>query len=669
MQRLCSLLLLIPAFLYSQNTPEPENVHQELARAKREGFARFQALKKIVAPTMYGDYDVHFYQLDLTFDDLRKTVSGTVQLRATSTTTGQSSLELDLYNTGMTVDTVSGRASGWEHSNDHIRLEFSPALSAGEDFTVEITYHGSPAGAGFQGLSFSNHGSGDNTDPIISSLSEPYYARSWWPCKDVPSDKADSANINLTVANDLIPVSNGTLVDTVDNGDGTHTWLWQVRYPITTYLISVAISNYSHLTDTYTGLNGEIMPLDYYLYPEQAAQNSYRQSVNKTRQMIEVFASLYGEYPFIGEKYGMASFDWGGAMEHQTISSMGAYGTTINAHELAHQWWGDMVTCQNWHHIWLNEGFASYSEALYYEAIYGKPAYANHMNSMATGARRASGSVFVTDTTSLYTIFSSDRVYDKGAWVLHMLRHVVGDSTFFDILHEYRDEYYMSTATTEDFRDIAEMVSGMDLHSFFNEWVYGTGYPRYTYCIWTSSDGGQTEANVCVSQIQTADEGQLFTMPLDIKLSDNTGNDTTFVVQNNVTDTTYTFNLGWQPTNVVLDPDNWVLKTAQLTPSNLSQTGCELLTGFALAPNYPNPFNPGTNLTFTIPEGDHVSGYIYNLKGQRVVTVVDEYKLPAQYSYYWNGTNDRGEHVSSGVYFFMVRSGNQIKTQKLLLVR
>lgn len=663
MKRFIVIFLSLCTFLTAQEIPEYTNHHQELANAKAQAFSRSEALRKFTTPTAYGAYDVHFYELNLAFDNETSTVSGTVEMRATSTAGPQTSLKLDLSNSGLTVNDISGRPSSWTHNINAITLNFNPPLENNEDFTVLIDYQGSPVGAGFQGLTFDTHGSGE---PIISSLSEPYFARSWWPCKDVPSDKADSANINITSANNLTPVSNGTLINTADNGNGTHTFFWQVRYPITTYLISVAIANYSHLTDTYTAMHGDTMPLDYYLYQEQASNDWYTNNVYDTKEMIQIFAHDFGEYPFLQEKYGMASFGWGGAMEHQTISSMGAYSPSIIAHELAHQWWGDMVTCKTWQHIWLNEGFASYSEALYYEALDGEEHYHNVMSSMAY---RGAGTVFVQDTTYWPNIFDGNLVYDKGAWVLHMLRHVVGDSTFFDILAEYRNQYYMSTATTEDFRDVAESVSGINLHPFFQQWIYGSGVPNYDYCLWTNHLDSGYRVNVCVNQTQAPREGPLFIMPIDIALSDGAGNDTTFTVQNDVKDTVYTFTTPWDPSNVALDPDQWILKTAVQVPANLEQTGCEYLTDFVLAPNYPNPFNPGTNLEFTLPEGTIVKGFVYNVKGQRVATIVNEYKLPAQYSYYWNGKDDQGHQVSSGIYFFKLQAGNRVHTQKLMLIR
>lgn len=655
-------LFLLPVFLFAQSPDVPENPHEQLARAKQNILAQRQQMRKSVSTTDYGHYDVQYYSLDLTFHQSTETISGTVEMRAKNLGGSQSTIAMDLAD-NMSVTNVTGDHSGYTHTNERINMEFDPPLTAGQEFTVVVHYNGSPVVAGFQGLTFENHSQG----PIISSLSEPYFARTWWPCKDVPADKADSADIRITSSNDLIPVSNGSLESITQTTDSTHTYHWKVHYPIVNYLISVAISNYTNLTDTYVAMNGDSMLLDYYLYPQETNYSYITENVDETRQMIEVFAELFGEYPFLEEKYGMASFNWGGAMEHQTISSMGSYSRMIIVHELAHQWWGDMVTTHNWHHIWLNEGFASYAEALYLEAIQGEDAYHNYMASMAY---RGNGTIYVEDTTSVYGIFNGNLSYDKAGYVLHMLRHVVGDSTFFEGLSAYRDAYYMSTATTEDFQQVMEQVSGQDLSAFFQQWIYSQGPPNYDYCLWTEAAGDSTEAFICVHQTQDREYPYIFKMPLDIQLTDSLGNDTTFVVQNDERDAVYSVMLDWAPTDIELDPDDWVLKTANQVPANIVRDGCEFLTEFNLAPNYPNPFNSRTKLVFTVPITQFVTGEIYDITGRKVKTLFAKELPPGQYtSYYWDATNDMGQTVSSGVYIFRLQYENHVKSRKMIFIK
>ncbi len=264
------------------------------------------------------------------------------------------------------------------------------------------------------------------------------------------------------------------------NGNGTHTYYWKNHYTIANYLISLAITNYTQYDTYYHYSPTDSMVITNFIYPENF--NYVKPLVDETDEMIEVFADRYGEYPFIEEKYGHAEYQWGGAMEHQTCSSMGFWGIGVISHELAHQWYGDMITCKDWHHIWLNEGFATYSEAVYLEARDGKAAYDAQIACEMSYARDAQGTIWVQDITDVGQIFNGNRSYAKGSCVLHMLRGIVGDSTFFDIMRTYSADPSVSygVATTEDFQAIAESVYGQDLDYFFQEWIYGENEPTYT---------------------------------------------------------------------------------------------------------------------------------------------------------------------------------------------
>jgi aminopeptidase N len=279
-------------------------------------------------------------------------------------------------------------------------------------------------------------------------------------------------DIRVTVPSNLIVAANGSLESTIDNGNGTRTFHWHSSYPIVPYLVSLAIHPYAVNSDWYTPMaGGDPMEVRFYVYPDDvgnAAENNA-----KVVGMLEAFAPVFGEYPFITEKYGHAQFPWGGGMEHQTCTSIGGWWESIIAHELSHQWWGDMITCADFGHIWLNEGFASWSEAVYYESIGGPEAYRQYMDGMAYFGP---GTVFVENPLS-DNIFDGNLSYDKGAWLVHMLRGVLGDEDFFAGLAAYRAQYEHGSATTEQLRDALEGVSGRDLDAFMEQWVYGEYSP------------------------------------------------------------------------------------------------------------------------------------------------------------------------------------------------
>jgi aminopeptidase N len=562
---LIAFLLSPFSFGFSQHKPAslpepvfsipPSEGHRILAEGKARALAKAREAYRPEALASQWDFDAIYYGLDLKIDVPAEIIYGAVTMLAKSKVSSLDTVALDLYD-NMTVDSIKmGTADlSYTHSTDFINITLNRTYALDESFLLTVYYHGHPVEGGFQAFDFSYHGS--PSLPIISSLSEPYFARTWWPCKDHPSDKADSADINVTIPSNLIVASNGLLRSVIDNGDGTKTYKWHESYPITTYLISVAITNYQIFSDYYHYSPTDSMEVRYFVYPEYYSQAVANYGI--TVEAIEFFAQTFGEYPFIREKYGMAHFPWGGGMEHQTCTSLlySWYDSYVIVHELSHQWWGDYITCGSWHHIWLNEGFATYCEALYYEHLYGTSYYHSYMNNYDYAG---GGTIYVQDTTDVYEIFSG-LVYDKGGWVLHMLRHVVGDSTFFDILRSYYADprFANKSAITEDFQEVCESVSGMDLDWFFQEWIYGTYRPNYRVSWMYENLGGTYRVYLHVDQIQTTPP-QIFTMPIDVTIYSTQG-ENTFVAFDNQRSQDFQFDVPYQPTSLAVDKDKWVLR-------------------------------------------------------------------------------------------------------------
>ncbi len=547
---------ILPGFTTAQELQELpiEQKHRsDCARSKAEHYARLSASVAAQSANQ-ADFDVTFYDIDITIDPVGQTVTGTVTMRAEviSLTLGQA--EIDLLD-NMTVTSVynGSGALGYTHSADRVTVTLDQTYSNGQTFEVTIQYTGTPsASAGAFG--FHEFPSASGID-MIWSLSEPFGSRSWWPCKDVPTDKADSVDIAVTVPTGLIVASNGNLASVVP--DTTHvTYEWEERYPIATYLVSVAIHPYTTFSHWYLPSPSDSMEVQYYVFPSH--YSSVQATYALTVPMIEAFASLFGEYPFLDEKYGHAEFTWGGGMEHQTITSMGGWSEYLIAHELAHQWWGDMVTCDDFHHIWLNEGFATYSEALWSEYQYGETQY--HLD-MSAAKYFGAGTIYVPDTSDWNRIFHGGLSYNKGSWVLHMLRHVVGDATFSSILQAYYSDvnHQYGTATTEEFRDLCEAVSGMELDWFFQQWIYEEYYPQYSFQ-WSAAaaGGGSWDIALTIEQDQT---NYIFKMPVDIEIQSATGDTTTVVVWDSLATQSFAINVPFEPSVVLLDPMQWILRT------------------------------------------------------------------------------------------------------------
>lgn len=649
MQRISVWLLMgIMTMGWSQDFPEAGKCNAARSAAK------WLNVTNVMTPAQES-VDMAYYRLNLTIHPETQTIDGTVVVRATVLDSGLSQLDLNLAdNLSVASVTIADTAVSYTHSGNLLAITLPPQS---EDAQVEavIEYSGTPDPNGFGSFVFSSRNGNDH----IWSLSEPYGARDWWPCKDDPSDKADSVDIIITVPGGLVVASNGLLDRTATGNDGTTTYYWKERYPIATYLVSVAIYPYSVWNDTYVGLDTtQTMPLQFFSYPDHVDQleNNYL----RIKDMLHAYAQRYGEYPFLGEKYGHAEFGWGGGMEHQTITSLGGWGLDLLSHELAHQWWGDMVTCADFHHIWLNEGFATYSQAIWWESQDGPTGYHNFIN---TRRYYGAGTVYVEEPNTVGEIFDYNLSYAKGAWVLHMLRHVVGDSTFFEILQTYGSDpqFRYHSATTEQFRDVCESVSGMDLHQFFQQWIYESYFPRYTVGYQQTGDTLQVEIG------QSSTGGTIFTMPIDLEIQ-SLDSVFTVVVQNSASSETYTIQLpqGFQVQHVVLDPDQWILRQVQYIPMN---TGGEALpSAWSLSPAYPNPFNSRVSFPYALGERAEVDFTIFDLAGKEVVAATFV-QLGGNHEFIWNGTDSFGRTVSGGVYLVRFRAGNYSQTEKVVFLK
>jgi len=539
------------------------NAQHDCMHHHREAVMRSQTLlsqrESFVTPAMQL-YDVTYYRLDVNFpgDELLR-FGGNVVMELTSLSDALSEIELHL-GTNARLDSVLARGlripdGSVTRDNDVIRISLPYNLARDESLALRLYYSSLYSGSAIMFRRVRNVVL-DEQIVSIASQAEPYDARRWWPCKDDPADKADSVDIILTVPEDLYPVSNGLVQSDINNGDGTRTVHWKSRYPIVTYLVSIAAAKYNYREFDFS-YDGRSMPVGSWWYGMSGnAMASYEQDM---LEGLQLYSDLFDVYPFIDEKYGMAEYEWGGAMEHQTVSSMGFYSTGVVAHELMHQWFGNKVTCASFHHIWLNEGWATYGESLFFESRGGLPALKANM---AAKAYYGPGTIYVHDPTDFARIFSGSLSYNKASWVVHMLRGILGDEVFFAAARKYlggeSHEYYRSV-TTEEFRQIVEAESGLDLEDFFQNWIYGEYFPTYQF-EWdrTSTDDGY-DATVIIEQLYVPTR-QLFIMPIEIYIRFADGSDSSIVVQNNMQLQSWTFSFTQEPTSIQLDPDNWILK-------------------------------------------------------------------------------------------------------------
>ncbi|MCK5379665.1 MAG: M1 family metallopeptidase, partial [Acidobacteria bacterium] len=522
----------------------------------------------------------------------REVVSGSVEIELTAVQSGVAGVELDawsglrvlgvtlLKDAAFTYDSPVGLH--FSHEDDRLSIDLQRILAEDESIHILINY-GGRAGYRGNGINWDYHGGGQR---VAWTMAEPFGARVWWPCNDRPDDKA-VVDVTVTAPSDYTVASNGLMESTVDHGDGTATTSWASVYPVAPYLVVMDVADYVYSEETYVSDQGTTMPVALYAFPEVADQAQDDLAVTPT--MIETMAELFGEYPFIDEKYGNCTANFGGGMEHQTLTTISAaaigsdWMPWLNVHELGHQWWGDWITCADWRELWLNEGFATLTEWLWAEHL-GEGTLQNYLaNSDNIG-------LFLGPVYDNPVPFSGT-VYDKGAWVLRMLRHRLGDEDFFEGVAAYRVAHAGGAATSEDLKAAFEGVSGRDLDQFFDQWVYGENRPRFRYS-WEAING--PAIRLVIHQIQQ--NAGLFEMPLDVRVTTAGGTEDHQIELAPLAEQTIEIPLNAPATGVQLDPNRWSLFLSALSDQ----------PDLDLGPGYPGPFDagqssPGSPAALTIP--------------------------------------------------------------------
>lgn len=650
--------LLYLAFLFSPLMSfAQERGSISCSQGKQNAIIRNARYAKIAHP---GDdkIDIGYYKLNLDISHAKKYLKGeaTISFKAKTTISG---CFLDLKN-ALRVDSVKlgSRNLPFTQEIAKVNITLDKTYTENQAITIVVYYQGTPVTSSFGSFTFSSHGSG--ATPIVWTLSEPYGAPDWFPCKDTPADKADSSDVWVTMPKEFVSVSNGVLNKTLDNNNGTRTYQWKNRYPIAHYLISIASTNYTEYKNYFKYSATDSMVVTHYIYPEHFSPNVKAQ-LDQTPYMLKLFSEKYGLYPFIKEKYGHAQCGFGGGMEHQTCSSMGNFDPSLVAHELAHQWFGDKITCKTWEHIWLNEGFATFSEAVYAESLGGKTAYQAAINSEMTLAKKATGTLYVENITNENNIFNSNRVYSKGASVLHMLRGIVGDEKFFKTLQNYLvSSVAYNSATTEDFQKVAEQTTGLNLGYFFKEWVYGENYPKYSYG-WTSAKKSDGSSTVTLRVTQTKNTNPAyFSMPVDIKIISSQGESVTTVFIDKASQDVEIPAIKGEVSQVIFDPENKILKEA--TETKIGPTGKEPIAELIEWHISPNPTIGEALVDFSLKQNNTIQIALYDLLGRKVKELPEEKLSAASYT-----RNIKLNDLSAGNYIVRISFGNYSQARVLVV--
>lgn len=540
------------------------------------------------------NYDLTYQRMEWAVDPRVRYISGTITSYFVPQEAGFQELNFDLSTAlRVTAVTRNGAVLPFSQSSDDLLIiDLPAALPEGELDSVSVTYEGVPAENGFGSFVQSTH----NESPIIWTLSEPYGAKDWWPCKQDLVDKVDSIDVVVTTPAAYRVASNGVLVEESSAG-GQKRYHWKHRYPIATYLIAIGVTDYAVYSDFVPVPGGEPIEVLNYVYPE--ALQVAKGATPRTVELMQLFNELFGLYPFATEKYGHAMFGFGGGMEHQTMSFMSGFSHLLQAHELAHQWFGDKVTCGSWSDIWLNEGFASYLEGLTYEYGIGPNTWLNWKTEKVQSITSLPyGSVFVTDTTNIGRVFSGRLTYNKAAMLVHMLRWKLGDEAFFQAVRNYLEdpELAYGYARTADLKRHLETESGVDLTAFFKDWLYGEGYP--TYLIFWESIGNKLTLEI--SQTTSDPSVDFFEMPLPIFVN-GVAEDTMLRVEHDQQLQRFEFDLGFEALGVVFDPNVEIISAGNMvTQRAVGVRDGQLLD--ATVQVYPNPAREAIQVVLSNPE-------------------------------------------------------------------
>ena len=514
--------------------------------------------------TATDSIDVLHYEIDLDIIYLSQhKIEGNTKLQIIPKYNNINSISLDLQH--LTVDSIfinNNKNQNWTHNDTLISIQLNSTINTADTIDCQVYYHGNPQKdpSGWGGFYFSN----DTTfafNMAVGMQDNPHnYGRIWYPCADNFTDRA-TYDFNITVKNDKFAICNGTLENTSSNSN-TKTYTWQLHNNIPTYLASVAIGPYVAVEDTFISISGDTIPIAIYVTQDKvvAANGSF----GNLKQILNAFEQYYGPYRW--ERIGYVGVPFSsGAMEHATTIHIGngyINGTkdyeTLIAHELSHHWFGDLVTCHSAPDMWLNEGWASFSESMYQEYLYGRAAYVNYMRDMHYNVIKSAhnadnGYRAVAGVPHEYTYGST--VYKKGATVAHSIRGYLGDDKFFSMINAYMSQNAYKDQSSIQFRDFISTNTGINMDDFFNSWVFEEGFSEFyanSFKI-ISSANSITKVNVTARQGLHHKPNYANSNRMPITFMDDNWNRKDTILQFSGQNGSENFDLDFEPTVVFTD--------------------------------------------------------------------------------------------------------------------
>lgn len=593
-------------------------------------------------------YDVVYHHLDVQVERDTTFIAGNVQTLVRVTANQLDTFGFELHR-NLSIDSVE--LPGGENLNVSRILDFAyvllpSTLTKNQWIDVKIYYHGIPpkAASAAIGAGFSSKASPSWGNRATWSLSQPYSTYEWWPCKQALQDKIDSLRVSITTSNENKAGSQGLLQQVVNLPNNKVRYEWKSMYPISSYLVSVAVGQYAEYK-TYAHMDGDSILIQDYVYNNPLTLQAIQPILDQTAPMIEAFSAKFGNYPFAAEKYGHSMAPFSGGMEHQTMTTIGIFNFGIVAHELGHQWWGDHVTCATWQDIWLNEGFASYCEYLAYEwldSAGAKPLMQQVHNRVKAWPV---GSIWFTDTTDVERIFSSRLTYDKGNAFVHILRYEVNnDSLFFAFLKHFQQTFAFQNANTLQFKQTLEQFTGLDFTRVFAQWFYGEGFPVFEV-IWKQEND---TVYIKTTQTGSAEITPLFNTPVDYRIYYNNTFKQVRVLHDSAT-RHYKIPVAGLVGSVQIDPDNWIINDATILQDNTTGLRAKQAATLQLQV-FPNPSSGMLEIKSNSRNG---MLYLSDIAGREV------YQHPF-------ATQLNLEEIEAGTYFLTLKTSEGSVTLKII---
>ena len=519
--------------------------------------------------------DVRHIKLEIRIDPQAQRIEGTASTTFTPINDGLRHVEYDAVEMEISDVRIEGRRNrpAYTYDGAHLRIELGGARKAGEELTTVVSYAASPR----RGLYFVEPDEAYPDKPVhVWSQGQDEDSRHWFPCFDFPNELATS-EVLVTVPKPMTAVSNGRLVRVRDLGE-ERSFHWRQTVPHVAYLLSVAAGDFDEIKGKVDGT-----PLQYYVAKGRSAEG--RRALGRTPDIIRFFNERIGiPYPYV--KYAqvvVADFIFGG-MENVSATTLTdtilhdrrahpEYGDVVDglvAHELAHQWFGDLLTCRDWAHGWLNEGFATYFDALFTEHRRGVDAFRHQMRVNAQTYLQADAQRYRRPIVSgVYNepIDLFDRqFYEKGSWVLHMLRFQLGDELFWKAIRHYAAKHRGGNVTTPDLQRAIEQATGRNLDAFFEQWVYGAGHPKLTLAFEWDDSAKQAKLTVKQTQSTEHDTAEVFRTPVEVDFALGRSSQS-FRIQLTEREQSFYFPLPERPKMVRFDPGGWLLKTVEFKRS------------------------------------------------------------------------------------------------------